>query len=90
MGKNNNKKDDIAQPASNKLSSKKNFKTSKEKQKDNIIIRKTTLDYEKNSRKVKILASDHFSESAGKTKMVEPNSKTKKVCLLQRYGFLLC
>ena len=81
MGKNIVKHNDSASPPSKKSSSNKNLKTTKEKQKDNIVIRKIKSNHDWGSKKVKTLASDHFSVSTNNTQSKEPNLIAEKVCL---------
>ncbi len=85
MGKTNNKNNVTTLPPSNKFNSNKNIKKGKE----NIIIRKTKADYESVSKKVKTLASDHFSASAGNTKMKEYNPVAENVSMFEDYYVLI-
>ena len=80
MGKNIVKLNDSAFTPSKKSSSNKNLKTTKEKQKDNIVIRKINSNHDWGSKKVKTLASDHFSVSTNNTQSKEPNLIVEKVC----------
>ena len=77
MGKTNNKSNDKAEPTSNKLDDNKKVKKGKEK--ENIIIKKTKANHESTSKKVKTLASDHFSESANKKVIATTSLENKKL-----------
>ena len=77
MGKTNN--NDMAPPTGNKRNSTKHVKKGKEQEKETLIIKKTKPDYDISSKKIKTLASDHFSTSAGKTTMKPYNTEVSAI-----------
>lgn len=78
----NNKNSESAPPPNLKNGSNKINKKGKEQQTEIIIIKKIKANNEPSKKKIKTLASDHFSASAGKNEMKEQEPRAEKVSIL--------
>ena len=78
----NNKNSESVPPPNIKYNTNKTNKKGKEQQTGIIIIKKSKANNEPSKKKIKTLASDHFSASAGKNDMKEQEPIAEKVSIL--------